>query len=214
VLWQPARQSGTQAWPLCLQPSPFPILSCCVHHASIQLPLGAAHSWLLCRVLVDVERPAPGGLTFRVLPPMPRLEVSVAGLPPTMLAGEVVRCSMRLTNSGAMTLQRLSMATASSAGLFLGSPSSGNNVADAGAATAAAAIGSLTVAEQPGSNGTSRSQATELTANFHLGGAGAVFTLPSARLGAGQELTLPVWFRWGATHCFPDMFCCCGWKLS
>jgi hypothetical protein len=130
---------------------------------------------------------------------MPRLEVSVAGLPPTMLAGEAVRCSMRLTNSGAMTLQRLSMATASSAGIFLGSPSSGSNFADAGAAGAAAtaAIGSLTVAEQPGGNGTSSSQVTEVTASFHRGAGGAVFTLPSARLGVGEEVTLPVWFRQG-----------------
>ena len=149
---------------------------------------------------------------------MPRLEVSLVGLPPTVLAGEVVRCSMRLMNSGAMTLQQLSMATASSAGIFLGSSSSGSSATDAGASSASAAaavtgagaaIGSLTVVEQPGSDGTSSSQATELTASFRRGAAGAVFTLPSARLGVGQELTLPVWFRW-ARLCFPYSFLLAG----
>lgn len=140
---------------------------------------------LVGRVLIDAERPAPGGVTLRVLPPMPRLEVSVSGLPPTVLAGEVVRGSLRLRNSGAMSLQRLSMAAAAGTGVFLQPPS---GQASSGAADAA---------DGPASAGSSSGSgsAPELVASFRQGA--AIFSLPAARLGVGQELVLPVWFRWG-----------------
>lgn len=126
------------------------------------------------RVLLDVDRPAPGGIDFRVLPPMPRLEVSVAGLPPTLLAGEVVRCSMRLRNSGAMTLQRLSMAVAAGAGILL---EAGDDGGDGGSSS-------------EGGSGSGVELAVSLRQGVE------VFMLPAARLGVGQELTLPIWFRW------------------
>lgn len=138
-------------------------------------------------MLIDADRPAPGGVTLRVLPPMPRLEVSVTGLPPTLLAGEVVRCCMRLRNSGAMTLQRLSMAAAAGTGVFLQPPSrppSSGAAAPADGAAAAAVSNS-------GSGG---GGAPELVASFRQGA--TVFSLPAVRLGVGQELELPVWFRW------------------
>ncbi|EFN58685.1 hypothetical protein CHLNCDRAFT_140292 [Chlorella variabilis] len=119
------------------------------------------------KVLLDADRPAPGGMSFRVLPPMPRLEVSVTGLPAAVLAGEVVCCSMRLKNSGAMTLQHLSMAAAGTAGIFLGG---------------GPAAGSGNGSDGIGSDGIGV----------------AVYMLPNVRLGVGQELTLPVWFRFAA----------------
>ena len=80
-----------------------------------------------CRVLIDAgESAAAGGVVFKVLPPMPRLEVSISGLPAAVLAGEIVHCTMWLKNSGAMTLQHLSMAAAGGTHIYLGSgPSSG-----------------------------------------------------------------------------------------
>ncbi|PRW18320.1 trafficking particle complex subunit 8 [Chlorella sorokiniana] len=148
------------------------------------------------KVLIDAERPAPGGISFRVLPPMPRLEVSVSGLPPTVLAGEVVRCTMRLRNSGAMSLHRLSMAAAAGAGLFLQPPSR----------PASGSASSPTAPAHPTAAGSSRSGGgggpEELVPSFRQGA--AVFTLPSARLGVGQELELPVWFR--AAHAGPAHF--------
>lgn len=146
------------------------------------------------RVLIDADRPAPGGVSFRVLPPMPRLEVSVSGLPPTVLAGEVVRCTMRLRNNGAMSLQRLSMAAAAGAGIFLqppSSPPSGSPSSHAAPAHPAAAGSS------PGGGGSNPAQ---LVSSFRQGA--AVFSLLAARLGVGQELELPVWFRSAR---------CCAW---
>ena len=147
-------------------------------------PLLALHER---RVLIDAEWPAPSGVSFRVLPPMPRLEVSVSGLPPTVLAGEVVRCTMRLRNNGAMSLHRLSMAAAAGAGVFLqppSSPPSGSPSSHAASAHPAAAGSS------PGGGGSGPAQ---LVSSFRQGA--AVFSLPAARLGLGQELELPVWFR-------------------
>jgi len=51
------------------------------------------------------------GIDVKVMPPMPRLELSVEGLPPTLLAGQVARCVFHLKNAGAMTLHALSGAT-------------------------------------------------------------------------------------------------------
>ena len=159
-------------------------------------------------MLIDAAAPAPGGIAFKVLPPMPRLEVSVSGLPPTLLAGEVAQCTMRLRNSGAMTLQHLSMAAALGGGgaaVFLGGPPGGTAAAAAAAAGGAAVDGvAAAAAAQPaGGRGTPPSRSPrasldgallQLTASFRQGA--AVFALPPAvRLGVGQELTLPVWCR-------------------
>ena len=144
----------------------------------------------MCRVLIDADKPAPGGIAFRVQPPMPRLEVSVSGLPPTLLAGEVVQCSMRLKNSGAMTLHRMSMAAAASSGILLLRRS------DDGSGTSSLDVGAG--AQQPvGSTGAC--PAGDLVASFRQGT--AVFSLPTAWLGVGQELTLPVWFRCEGNAC-------------
>ena len=104
---------------------------------------------------------------------MPRLEIGVAGLPPTLLAGEVVRCTMRLRNSGAMTLQRLAMAAPAGAGVLL--QGAGPAACDDGAGSSGGGGG------------------VEAVPSFR--GGVQVFSLPAARLGVGQELTLPVWFR-------------------
>ncbi|KAL4458148.1 hypothetical protein ABPG75_013013 [Micractinium tetrahymenae] len=175
------------------------------------------------KVLIDADRPAPGGVTFQVLPPMPRLEVSVSGLPPTLLAGEVAQCTLRLRNSGAMTLQHLGMAAALGGGgaaVFLGSgpaaaAAAGQPVAAAGAGAAGAgqqgsaqqaAVAAGTAEPADGGSGgspppTVRSPRSSLDGSklhvahsFRQGA--AVFSLPpSVRLGVGQELTLPAWFR-------------------
>lgn len=158
-----------------------------------------------CRVLIDADRPAPGGVSFRVLPPMPRLEVSVAGLPPVVLAGEVICCSMRLRNSGAMTLQHLSMAAAGGAAIFLGdtpASSAASSSSDISVTTTAAARGSPP--GPPTSQGSSVSGSPAVVVpppTFRQGI--ALFTLPGVRLGVGQELTLPAWFRYAAgCHCY------------
>lgn len=145
------------------------------------------------RVLIDAEAPAPGGVSFRVLPPMPRLEVSVSGLPPTVLAGEVVRCTMRLRNSGAMSLHRLCMAAAAGAGVYLQPPS---GPAGCSASGPTASAHSATAGSSPGGGDSGPAQ---LVASFRLGA--AVFSLPAAQLGVGQELELPVWFRCGPLLC-------------
>ena len=90
------------------------------------------------RVLIDAERPRPGGVAFGVLPPMPRLDVSLVGLESTLLAGEVVRCTLKLRNTGAMALQSLSMAA--SKGIYVESDSSTGASAAAGASSVATAV--------------------------------------------------------------------------
>ncbi|KAL4852692.1 Trafficking protein particle complex subunit 8 [Chlorella vulgaris] len=173
--------------------------------------------------------PAPrsAAISLAVLPPMPRLEVSLAGLPPTLLAGEVVCCSMRLRNSGAMTLQHLTMAAPASAGIHLGSgaanglPAAQQAAGGGGASPAVAQQSSGGVAEAEAADGNggpspcpppSASASASASPSPHLTQAlpppslrrgAAVFQLPSVRLGVGQEVTLPVWFRAahaGATH--------------
>lgn len=156
----------------------------------------------LCRVLIDGDKPAPGGVTFRVLPPMPRLEVAVAGLPATLLAGEVVHCSMRLRNTGAMTLQHLSMAAAAGAGIFIGGAEQGGG--SSGAAGAAGASGAQAAASP---TTTSASAGEDLQSTFRQGV--SVLSLPTTRLGVGQELTLRVWFRWvGLAGACPRLALC------
>jgi hypothetical protein len=110
--------------------------------------------------------PSAGGLAFRVLPPMPRLEVSAEGLPATLLEGQVARCTLVLRNAGSMTLHGLAVA-AGSAEVFVGG---GDGAANGGAAA----------------------PAVELSWR----GGVPVFRLPPAtKLGVGQELRLPAWVR-------------------
>jgi hypothetical protein len=52
----------------------------------------------------------PQSLSFTVTPAMPRLEGELSGLPDTMLAGEVCRCRLRLTNVGSQPLASLRLA--------------------------------------------------------------------------------------------------------
>jgi trafficking protein particle complex subunit 8 len=52
-----------------------------------------------------------GGLAVKVLPPMPKLEVALHGLPPVLLVGQMVQCRLHLKNAGAMTLNALRAAT-------------------------------------------------------------------------------------------------------
>jgi len=47
------------------------------------------------------------GPTIKVMPPMPRLELSLETLPPTLLVGQVTKCTLKLKNAGAMTLHAL-----------------------------------------------------------------------------------------------------------
>ena len=53
------------------------------------------------------------GLTLTVIPAMPRLDAELLGLPPVMLAGELRRCLVRLTNSGSGALVNLRLAVGS-----------------------------------------------------------------------------------------------------
>ena len=48
-----------------------------------------------------------GGLHVKVMPSMPRLVLSLEGLPSTLLVGQVAKCSLKLKNAGAMTLHTL-----------------------------------------------------------------------------------------------------------
>lgn len=48
-----------------------------------------------------------GGLHVKIMPPMPRLVLSLEGLPSTLLVGQVAKCSLKLKNAGAMTLHAL-----------------------------------------------------------------------------------------------------------
>ena len=111
-----------------------------------------------------------------MLPPMPRLDVAVMGLPPTLLAGEVAHCCIRLKNSGAMTLHQLSMAAAGSpagACIFLESSVSNEDGRDS-----------------------SSSVSTLPPLPWHFSPQGvAVFSLAGVRLRVGEELVLPAWFR-------------------
>ena len=141
----------------------------------------------VCRVLIDVERPPPAGITFSVLPPMPRLDVVLVGLEPTLLAGEVVRCTLKLRNSGAMALQGLSMAAGM--GVFL---EGGSGVgAPSGAAGALGVAPPLSQRQgRPGE---------------------AVFVLPpDVRLDVGQQVELPVWLRWVTPGCARGELCARG----
>jgi tetratricopeptide (TPR) repeat protein len=47
------------------------------------------------------------GLIVKIMPPMPRLELSLETLPPTLLVGQVSKCNLKLKNAGAMTLHAL-----------------------------------------------------------------------------------------------------------
>lgn len=60
-----------------------------------------------------VKGAQPQGLTLTVIPAMPRLDAELLGLPPVMLAGELRRCTVRLTNSGSGALVNLRLAVAS-----------------------------------------------------------------------------------------------------
>ena len=117
---------------------------------------------------------------------MPRLEASVEGLEGTLLAGQVVRATLRLRNTGAMTLKGLRMA-ASGGDVYLG----GSGTADGGAAdglSRRAPGGPATTAATAGP------EAQKVVVSQRQGS--TVFSLPAAcRLGVGQELALPIWFR-------------------
>lgn len=139
-------------------------------------------------ILLDAEREAPGGLTFTVLPPMPRLEVDLEGLPPSLLDGQLLRCTMRIKNSGAMTLQHLSLACGS-ADMFLGEST---QAADCGPSDEQPASGAADGTEHKGEG-----DCPEITWSLRQGV--PVFTLhPSTKLGVNQELRLPFWVRYGS----------------
>lgn len=57
--------------------------------------------------VVDTIDDVFSGLTVKVMPPMPRLELSLETLPPTLLVGQVTKCTLKLKNAGAMTLHAL-----------------------------------------------------------------------------------------------------------
>ena len=61
----------------------------------------------------ETERPEPSGIEFDVLPPAPRLEAIIEGLPPLCLLGQVVTASLRLRNNGQMALRKIVIATSS-----------------------------------------------------------------------------------------------------
>lgn len=48
-----------------------------------------------------------GPLLLQILPPMPRLQVSVQGVPENLYSGEIVRCKFLLSNIGSMTLHKI-----------------------------------------------------------------------------------------------------------
>jgi hypothetical protein len=143
---------------------------------------------------------------------MPRLEVSVSGLPPTLLAGEVVRCSMTLKNSGAMTLQHLAMAVGGGVSVSLGT-----SVEDSEAAAQSASPpgGQVWKARDASSTSVEGQQSGEAANDSMLpvqqGGestapavlvpqamfrqGAALFHMPAVQLGVGQELSLPLWIR-------------------
>lgn len=70
----------------------------------------------------EAPQPEAGGIDVKVMPPMPRLKLSLEGLPSSLLAGQVAQCTLRLKNAGAMTLHALRMSTDAPT-LFLESPS-------------------------------------------------------------------------------------------
>eukprot|EP00887_Chlorella_sp_A99_P001561 scaffold8.g1561.t1 len=151
------------------------------------------------RVMLDAEAPPPGGVTLKVLPPMPRMEAVVEGLEPTLLAGELVRTTLRLRNTGAMTLQGLAMA-AGTDGIYLASPGGGDAAGDSGGS--AGGNGTLEQLSQLQLDTTSSGQlatgadvvAVEVTYAQRQGV--PTFSLPPKLcLAVGQELELPIWFR-------------------
>ena len=60
-----------------------------------------------------VKGAQPQGLTLTVIPAMPRLDAELLDLPSVMLAGELRRCTVRLTNSGSGALVNLRLAVGS-----------------------------------------------------------------------------------------------------
>lgn len=130
--------------------------------------------------MLDAERPPPGGVVLTVLPLMPRLEATVEGLEPTLLAGELVQASLRLRNAGSMALQGLAMATASP-GIYVdnGGNMSSSGTSDPTDCSSPAAVNEPALAE----------------VTFRQRQGVAIFSLPRLRLAVGQELTLPIWFR-------------------
>lgn len=58
----------------------------------------------------EPEKRSSSGIALKVLPPMPRLELLLEGFPQMARVGELVKCSMKLKNSGAMTLHALKAA--------------------------------------------------------------------------------------------------------
>jgi tetratricopeptide (TPR) repeat protein len=135
--------------------------------------------------LLDAERPPAGGLVFAVLPPMPRLEVALEGLPATVLEGQLVRATLRLKNTGAMTLQGLSMA-AGGGDMFLesSSPASGGDVDGNGGV------------ETPGGGAPAKKAPSAATVSAATRQGVPVFCLdPATKLGVNQELCLPLWLR-------------------
>lgn len=175
------------------------------------------------RVVIDADRPPPGGITLTVLSPMPRLEVAVEGLESTLLVGELVRCRLRLHNTGAMALRGLAMA-ADNAGIYLaGSAAASSELAGRQPGSSNGdllGLGGLGNSEgtpgvpRSGSSSTSPQQAGSVQEASGSQGAGRssksgvevlhgqrqgvdAFSLPPAlELAVGDDLVLPIWFRW------------------
>jgi hypothetical protein len=57
--------------------------------------------------VADVIEDVFSGIIVKIMPPMPRLELSLQALPSTLLVGQVTKCTLKLKNAGAMTLHAL-----------------------------------------------------------------------------------------------------------
>ncbi len=150
---------------------------------------------LVHRPAASPVQPAHGSVVFTVLPPMPRLEVTLTDLPPSMLSGQLARCMLRLRNTAAMTLQGLSVAV-DSAQLYLGdapedavlSTNSADRQPGNGALdcpVAATASGSQ-AATQPPADGNAAHRPTENGVDDRAGSGGAASTsrsLPDSHSG-------------------------------
>ncbi|BDA40386.1 probable trafficking protein particle complex subunit 8 [Coccomyxa sp. Obi] len=118
-------------------------------------------------------------LSFTILDALPRLEASVDQLPPTMLAGEVRKCTLRLRNTGSVALRGIRVVS-SSPDVYLPP----DNADTSGSTLESLASGRERTA------GASALQEPGIRLRRGM----TLYTWPAAQaLGPGQELQGPLW---------------------
>ena len=59
----------------------------------------------------DMRQPKGGSIEFEILPPMPRLHITMGALPDELVVGEILECDMEFSNHGAIGLSNIESIT-------------------------------------------------------------------------------------------------------